>query len=376
MALRRGLLVLGAIAVSCVAPGPVPAPSSSPTASPAPAPAARPLAIDKVVVEPKEVALDSGVKTSVRFELSQDAAATTLEITDEVGKTVRTLDLGSQRAGAVTATWDGRDAAGKPLPSGVYLYWIRATDSAGATTRFENPVAGGNEVLVQQFTLDPETGTMRFLLPQASRIRLRVGLKGFPLLRTLHDWVPMAAGEHEVTWDGVDSTGKIHLLGKSALDVNLTAFALPGNAILVRSSQPAASVAGVRPNVPENAFRHAKHPLEICHEPKLKLDLPGTPAKGKSGLPVVSGVVPVRITLDPADASHLVDARFEIMLFVDTVFLTEAEEGSNPFTYQLDTRALAPGPHMFTVNVLSYDDHAGTATIQFERSQAGKNNGE
>ena len=33
----------------------------------------------------------------------------------------------------------------------------------------------------------------------------------------------------------------------------------------------------------------------------------------------------------------------------------------------LDTRALAPGPHLLTVNVLAYDDHFGTQTIRFER---------
>jgi hypothetical protein len=84
-------------------------------------------------------------------------------------------------------------------------------------------------------------------------------------------------------------------------------------------------------------------------------------------VPVVSGVTPLRVTLDPAHAVHLVDTRFEIMVFVDTVFLFESEDGSNPFNHLLDTRALAPGPHLLTVNVLAYDDHFGTHTIRFER---------
>ena len=368
MALRRAWIA-AALALSCASPSPVPKTSTA-------VPPAQVLRIDKVGVEPKELRYGEGTGTAVRFELSREASAVSVEIADEVGRPIRSLDLGARAAGPVSVSWDGRDSQGKPVPSGVYLYGITASDSAG-TTRSENAVPGGNEVLVQQFTLDPDSGTMRFLLPQASRIRLRVGLRGYPLLRTLYDWVPMAAGPHEVTWDGLDTTGKLHLLGKSALDVNLTAFALPGNAILVTSNAaPPAPIAGLRPDVPQDAFRHAKHPLELCHEPKLSLELPEARAKGKSGLPLVSGKVPVRITLDPADAAHLIDARFEIMLFVDTVFLTEAEEGSNPFTYQLDTSALAPGTHLFTVNVLSYDDHAGTATIEFERREMGKNHGE
>jgi len=82
------------------------------------------------------------------------------------------------------------------------------------------------------------------------------------------------------------------------------------------------------------------------------------------------------VTLDPADAGHLLDVRFEVMLFIDTVLLTEVEEGTSPFTYALDTRALSPGAHFLTVNVLTWDDHAGTQTVQFERRATGKANGE
>jgi flagellar hook capping protein FlgD/FG-GAP repeat protein len=53
-----------------------------------------------------------------------------LTIFNLVGQRVRTLALGVLPAGAHTAHWDGADAAGGALPSGVYLYW--ATTSAGA----------------------------------------------------------------------------------------------------------------------------------------------------------------------------------------------------------------------------------------------------
>jgi hypothetical protein len=368
MALRQAALGLAlASLLSCATA--VPAPSGLPPEGP--------LAIQKISVDPKELKLAPTGSTSIRFELTQPAQQVSVEIQDEVGKPVRTLQLHTQPAGAVSVAWDGRDAAGAVVPSGVYLYGISATDSAGVTAVAETAVPGGNEVLAQQFTLDPETGTMRYLLPQASRVRLRVGLRGLPLLRTLYDWTPTAAGTHEVEWNGFDGTGKVRLRDNPALDVNLSAFALPGNAILVTANEPAANPpTGVRPGVPRDAYRHAQHALEVCHEPRLRIELPDARAKAQGGLPLVSGTVPVRMTLDPDDAGHLVDVRFEVMLFIDTVLLAEVEEGSNPFTYQLDTRALSPGAHLFTVNVLSWDDHAGTATIQFERRATGKAHGE
>ncbi|MBH0038084.1 flagellar hook assembly protein FlgD [Pseudoalteromonas sp. SWN166] len=43
-----------------------------------------------------------------------------LRITDASGQLVRTIDIGSQPAGAVRFTWDGKDETGERLPEGEY----------------------------------------------------------------------------------------------------------------------------------------------------------------------------------------------------------------------------------------------------------------
>ncbi len=55
----------------------------------------------------------------------------TIHIYDLRGSVVRTLDLGRQRAGhhvarSDAAYWDGRDAQGQPVSSGVYFYALHA----------------------------------------------------------------------------------------------------------------------------------------------------------------------------------------------------------------------------------------------------------
>ena len=55
-----------------------------------------------------------------RFVLPQDAEAR-LSVFDVSGRRVRTLSLGRLAAGEHRLTWDGRDAAGRTGPSGVYL---------------------------------------------------------------------------------------------------------------------------------------------------------------------------------------------------------------------------------------------------------------
>jgi len=41
------------------------------------------------------------------------------------------------------------------------------------------------------------------------------------------------------------------------------------------------------------------------------------------------------------------------------IFIFEDEEGFTPFTYMWDTKGLPEGEHVFTVNIMSYDDHCG-----------------
>jgi hypothetical protein len=63
----------------------------------------------------------------------KEAAPVTIQIYDAQGGLVRTLDLGQRAAGFYTsrsraAYWDGKNAAGEPVASGVYFYQLRAGD--------------------------------------------------------------------------------------------------------------------------------------------------------------------------------------------------------------------------------------------------------
>ena len=71
-------------------------------------------------------------ETWIPYQLSEPAEVTvTIHASD--GKLVRTLELGQMPAGAYSdkdraAYWDGRNAAGEPVASGVYFYTLTAGD--------------------------------------------------------------------------------------------------------------------------------------------------------------------------------------------------------------------------------------------------------
>ena len=90
------------------------------------------------VLTPKETALlpnypnPFNPETWIPYQLA-DAAAVTLTISDIQGSVVRVLALGHQRAGiyetrARAAYWDGRNAQGEPVASGVYFYTLKANN--------------------------------------------------------------------------------------------------------------------------------------------------------------------------------------------------------------------------------------------------------
>src|SRR5690606_4911432 len=82
-------------------------------------------------LDPTTFALDASYpnpfaeRATIGYRLEARGQAT-LEVFDLLGRRVRVLVDGEQNAGSHTAAWDGRDAAGRAVASGVYLVRLRA----------------------------------------------------------------------------------------------------------------------------------------------------------------------------------------------------------------------------------------------------------
>ena len=63
--------------------------------------------------------------TTITFQLAE-ASDVRLTVYDVMGRAVSTLVQEPMEAGTYTVEWEGADAAGRPLPSGLYLYRIEA----------------------------------------------------------------------------------------------------------------------------------------------------------------------------------------------------------------------------------------------------------
>jgi len=64
--------------------------------------------------------------TAIRYDVPAGGAEVTLRIYDVAGRLVRTLVDEQQGAGRKTATWDGRNAAGHTVATGLYFCRMQA----------------------------------------------------------------------------------------------------------------------------------------------------------------------------------------------------------------------------------------------------------
>lgn len=79
----------------------------------------------------------SGVGAPINFSLSGKTASTLVNIQNQSGNIVRTIDVGPRAAGLAQVMWDGRDLAGNVQPKGSYMISVAAKDSVGGRVGVE-----------------------------------------------------------------------------------------------------------------------------------------------------------------------------------------------------------------------------------------------
>jgi len=320
--------------------------------------------IRKVGVFPKTFSPEKEESITIRWMQSQKGK-TTVEIHTENGERVRHLES-IYPAGEHTVVWDGRDDTERIVPAGVYLYVIQSQDDQGRQATYDPSfTTGGEELMVERFTFDKQKREFQFILPRAARTRLRIGLSPFLHLRTLLDWEPLEGGTHTLGWDGLDSSGWVRAIDHPDLSMNLAAFALPDNAVILKGKEEFSSHMreGAKQSSRSGLYLHALHDRANCRDISCRVEFPGL-EKDERGLPILQGKTLVRVQLEDKDRNFMVNQRFEVGFSVDTVFLFEEEDGQDPFNFEWNTTGLSPGEHLLTVNLIGYDDHLGVKTVR------------
>jgi hypothetical protein len=354
------------------------------------------LIVSDVVAE--QLAFDprTGESVTWRFRVSKPSELTVLIYDSADRLMARLMNEESVDAGDHRVTWGGFDDQGRRAPPGYYLLAIEAA-AAGASVRYDpTDVTGGERINVRGARFDPIAGVVRYTINADALVRIHLGTKGGPLLRTLVDWVARSAGEQTETWDGWDEAGVIDFGRSPRLTVQVSAYSLPINAVVIRRSSSGeadaeelrSGAAGrVRPirtryldfpadrptrqatrSTTQEMFNHWKHDRSTCHNPVISIAAPQGATRDETGTFVVSdSPLPLRLAMASEEAAQVQDERFELVVYLDGLFVTEEEQGYVPFTWSLPPELLTRGEHVVTFVLRGYEGHFGTASIGVRR---------
>ena len=105
--------------------------------------------VGRSVIAPGDKAVvDTTKSLSGTVVVPSSVASATLKITDAAGKTVRTIDLGSQKAGNASFIWDGKNDAGETVPAGTYTFGATTTIDGKSVALITNLPATVNSCLL------------------------------------------------------------------------------------------------------------------------------------------------------------------------------------------------------------------------------------
>lgn len=110
---------------------------------------------------------------SIRYGLSQDATTLKVNIYDETGNIVRSMD-GGTGSGPQMVSWDGKDNDGNAMPAGTYSINVAAADAEGKTISATTAVSG----------------TVRGIETQNGAVYLLVGERAVPLTSVIQATQP------------------------------------------------------------------------------------------------------------------------------------------------------------------------------------------
>lgn len=301
------------------------------------------------------------------------------------GDLVRTLSNDKMlKKGSHKLIWDGKDNKGQVVPDEVYIPVLEVVFESGKQHVFDPRESSGGEVVEDLNTQVTPDRHISYVLPAPSRVMVRAGIQGGPMMRSLSQWQPRSAGKNVQRWNGMDESGVLDLREEENLTVMVTAYRLPEHSIITLGNGDISygdyrKKNGWPPRViePESmtlargeqriSRQHYVSPAQ-ARDPVIKLSFSGDHQKNDKGNPVLKRGQSIRakVEVDEKDRWLIDQSLYEVAFFINHEFVSEEEQGYLPLTWLWTTDQLTPGQHIFTVNISGFDGKVGVVSSLIE----------
>ena len=281
-----------------------------------------------------------------------------------------------QEKGAHEIEWDGKDLDGNLVPDEAYFFTIIAKDNNGNEAVYDpTTFSGGDEFDITTANVDAASNTITYKIEKPSRMLIRIGISGGPLLHAPVNWEPRISGEITEYWKGRDQDGFIDLLAHPRFKMVITGFHLIGNSVITYGNTEEdffsykLKLGDQRPEKParisaprEGGTKISSHYLRprILDKPvDVSLTFPQNSDGDSTIVRISSEKELIRVELSEADKINFIDEPFEVSFFLDGEYYSEEEVGYTPYNWLWNLDNIDEGEHVLTVNVSSFKDIIG-----------------
>lgn len=297
-----------------------------------------------------------GDSVQVTVNLSRAGNISVL-VVDRDGFPVRTLAAnGAVAAGVTRFRWDGRDDSGAVVPDEAFSFRIDWSAGTERATYFPADVpAAMTSIDADYYTV--RTATLSYTLPVPSRVHVQAGtarsdpktgeLHG-PVMKTIVNREPRAAGKIAEPWNGLDESGTIRVADLRDFVIAIAVTPLPENSVITYGKRsPTFAEAAVRRTgkslFTHKASSHAHHAgLSVLDDvsPSLKIEpVNASWSEAERAWKVTGPVLKLRIAPAGPSAADFARHPGELYAFVNGA---EASRRPRPSAYPAEVQIPLP----------------------------------
>lgn len=324
--------------------------------------------IRNVTVSPPFFNPTAGQSVTITFDAGAPGMAA-VTILDRDRFPVRMLPPVRVAPGRAAIRWDGRDDSGAIVPDEAWNVRIDLAGQSYDPSKDFVPVSEDP----QPRTYSRIEGVLSYRLSRPSRVHVeagqaapdpKTGLRDGPMMKTLVNREPRAAGAVVEMWNGFDDGGTIRVTDLPHFAVSVLATSLPDSSIITRGNRAKTFLEYARQQRPASAVVARKRAAPTHHHAGLDVFNDTSPSLRVKRSWTSDGALRMVVNVDGPTAAHFVRQPGKVTVYVDGKRVLETAPPQAPAVVTLAAKQLAAGDRRIAVNWTS--DYGPAAAAAFE----------
>ncbi len=308
------------------------------------------LEIQNLRVVPKNI--DAGNVTRIMFKLSGPAKLS-INVKGLNGASVTSLISNVlYPAGQFSIPWK----APKKIESGYYIPVITAVDQISGESVTKQIETRTAKMISLPFTTSDLPGgnkEISYSIDKAALVSIRVGINNGPMYKIISNWELTQPGAYSVKWDGWDGDHviKVDQLANYLIDIKYIPVEI--DALYVTNPK----------NISKKTIVPASEILRQINAfvPKYSVAVSNKKIASNSKN---NESINLDINVDDNTLEELGDIPYEYVLYIDGKRYGEIENTTSPYNWEISTKNLSKGSHVFTLMICTSIEQINTRSFK------------